>query len=118
MTEKIIVRALTGTDAKAFQAIRLRSLKEHPEAFAAAYEDESDIPLERAVERLNEPTTERFLLGAFVNDELIGIAGGSRDSLRKSRHRAHIGGMYVVPEARGRGVGRALLNEAITRLRA
>src|SRR5215212_4306028 len=108
-----IVRDLTGTDAAAFRAIRLRSLQEHPEAFASAYEDEKDFPLEQTAEHLNKPTAERFILGAFVNDELIGIVGGYRDSLRKCKHRGHIGAMYVSPEARGRGVARLLLVEAI-----
>jgi ribosomal protein S18 acetylase RimI-like enzyme len=118
MTEQTIVRGLTGNDATAFRAIRLRALKDHPEAFASAYEDEKDIPLEQTRERLSQPTTERFILGAFVQNELIGMIGGYRDSLRKSKHRAHIGGMYVAPEARGRGIGRLLLIEAIARLRA
>ena len=117
MTETPLVRDLTGTDAAAFQTIRLRSLKDHPEAFAAAYEDEKDIPLEQTVERLDQPTTERFVLGAWLNDDLIGIVAGYRDSLRKCKHRAHIGAMYVAPEARGRGVGRLLLAEAVNRLR-
>jgi GNAT superfamily N-acetyltransferase len=31
----------------------------------------------------------------------------------KLRHKARIGGMYVAPEARGQGVGKALLTAAI-----
>jgi ribosomal protein S18 acetylase RimI-like enzyme len=113
-----IVRDLTGNDAADFREIRLRSLQEHPEAFGSAYEDEKDFPLEQTAENLNRPTTDRFILGAFVNGELIGIVGGYRDSLRKCRHRGHIGAMYVSPEARGQGAGRLLLVEAIKRLRA
>jgi ribosomal protein S18 acetylase RimI-like enzyme len=116
MTEQPLIRDLTGTDAAAFRAIRLRSLHDHPEAFAAAYEDEQTIPLAQTVEFLNKPTTERFVLGALIQGELIAMVGGYRDSLRKARHRAHIGGMYVTPEARGQGIGRLLLVEAIQRL--
>jgi ribosomal protein S18 acetylase RimI-like enzyme len=118
MTEKPLIRDLTGTDAAAFRALRLRSLRNHPEAFAAAYEDEQTIPLEQTVELLNKPTTERFVLGAFIQSELIGMAGGYHDSLQKVKHRAHIWGIYVAPEARGQGIGRVLLVEAIQRLEA
>lgn len=114
----ITIRLLAPADAAAFQAIRLRSLKDHPEAFAAAYEEEKDILVEEAVKRFEQPQIERFILGAFEGDMLIGIVGGYRDSLRKCRHRAHIGAMYVAHEARGQGVGRMLIEEAIDRLRA
>src|SRR5688572_27681780 len=113
----ITVRELTSDDAADFQAIRLRSLKEHPEAFASAYEDEKDMPLEQTVKHFEQPATERFILGAFMGNELVGLVGGYRDSLRKCRHRAHIGPMYVAPEARRQGAGRMLVNEAIKRLR-
>jgi ribosomal protein S18 acetylase RimI-like enzyme len=114
----ITVRDLTATDAADFQVIRLRSLKEHPEAFASAYEDEKDIPLEDVRKRFEQPAEDRFIVGAFVEEELIGIVGGYRDSLTKCRHRAHVGPMYVAPEARSQGAGRMLLNDAIYRLSA
>jgi ribosomal protein S18 acetylase RimI-like enzyme len=113
----ITIRELTADDAADFQAIRLRSLKEHPEAFAFAYEDEKDIPLEEVAKRFETPVPDRIILGAFDGAELIGIVGGYRDSLTKCRHRAHIGPMYVAPEARRQGAGRLLVNEAIERLR-
>ena len=36
----------------------------------------------------------------------------------KSRHKAVIWGMYVTPEARGRGVGRALLDRVVAESRS
>ena len=41
-----------------------------------------------------------------------------RESLAKFRHRGDITAMYVVPEARGRGLGRALLADALARVRS
>lgn len=97
MTEHtaLIVRELTGSDAAAFQAVRLRSLKEHPTAFGSDYDYEKTIPLEKTIEHLSQRNAERFILGAFLDGELIGIIAGNRDSHRKSQHRAHIGAMYV-----------------------
>jgi len=118
MSEQMLIRDLTGDDAVAFRAVRLRALKDHPEAYGAAYEDEINIPLEQTIERLNQPTIERFMMGAFLDDELVGTIAGNRESRHNSRHRAFIGAMYVAPEARSRGLGRMLLSEAIARFRA
>jgi ribosomal protein S18 acetylase RimI-like enzyme len=113
-----VIRTLTADDAASFQALRLRSLKDHPEAFGSAYEDEKDTPLSQTIDFLSQPIADRFIIGAFVDDTLVGIVAAYRDGLRKSKHRGHIGAMYVTPEARGHGIGRLLLTDAIAHLRA
>jgi ribosomal protein S18 acetylase RimI-like enzyme len=44
---------------------------------------------------------------------LIGVAGIRREEQKKSAHRATIWGVWVAPEYRGRGAGRALMEEAL-----
>jgi ribosomal protein S18 acetylase RimI-like enzyme len=109
----MVIRPLTATDAEAYQALRLRSLREHPDAFAAAFEDEQQTSLETVERRLAQASSEQYILGAFEGDTLIGMLSFRRWAGVKIRHRASIGGMYVPPESRGRGVGTALLAEAI-----
>lgn len=112
------VRALIESDAEAFWRVRLRALRDHPEAFGMAYEDARATPLEEIAERFRTTYTgrESFVLGAF-DPALVGITGCFREEGGKRRHKALIWGMYVAPEARSRGVGRALLVEAIARAR-
>ncbi len=114
----MVLRPLSATNAEAYQVLRLRSLQEHPEAFALALEDEQQTALETVARRLEQSSTERYLLGAFEGETLIGILSFRRWEGLKIRHRASIGGMYVPPESCGRGVGQALLEEAIDRARA
>ena len=106
------IRSLTPDDAAAYQAVRLRSLQEHPEAFGSAYEDELNRPLSAVAERL-QPLPERFTLGAWRADQLVGIVTFNQAWGRKVCHRGGVGGMYVAREARGLGIGHALMTELI-----
>lgn len=112
------IRILTEADAEAYQALRLRSLKEDPDPFGATYEEWVNRPVAQVTERLRHASPEAFLLGAFLEDgALVGIIAFTRDSMRKFRHKGGITSMYVAPEARGKGIARALLLETIRRAR-
>ncbi len=113
----MLIRSLTATDAARYQPLRLRALREHPEAFASAFEEEQQLSLETVAKRLQQSSAERYTLGAFEEEELRGLLRFHRWEGLKIRHRASIGGMYVPPEYRGRGIGKTLLLEALARAR-
>lgn len=109
------IRTLEPTEAELFHSFRLRGLKESPEAFGSTYAEESGMSPEEVRRRLPH-TDENFVLGAFSEEgRLRGVAGFYRDTHLKLRHKGVIWGMYVAPEARGGGVGRALLSAVIAR---
>ncbi|MCE7981662.1 MAG: GNAT family N-acetyltransferase [Caldilinea sp. CFX5] len=108
------IRRLTPDDAAAYQPVRLRSLQEHPEAFGSAYEDELTRPLSAVAERL-QALPGRFTLGAWQADTLAGIVTFAQAVGRKVCHRGGVGGMYVAAEARGLGIGRALMTDLVER---
>jgi RimJ/RimL family protein N-acetyltransferase len=114
-----VIRPLDAADAEAFQALRLRGLRESPEAFGSTYEEEAGVPVGEVAARLARGAEgEDVVFGAFDDGGgLVGVAGLRRDSHGKARHRAHVWGMYVAPEARGRGMGRALLESLIAHAR-
>ena len=113
------IRELTKTDAAEYRTLRLRALKEHPTAFVSSYEQQKDWPLEVFAERLSETpgSTDSFLLGCFIEGNLVGSIGIFRHPEPKSMHLATIFGMHVAAELQGRGYGRALLGAALERAR-
>ena len=111
------IRRLTPADAAAFHALRLAALKAEPSAFASSYEEEKDFPLTTIEGRL-AAKPDRGPFGAFENEELVGLVALGRESMSKLSHKAVIWGMYVKPEARGKGIARALLVEALSLARS
>ncbi len=95
------IRALAPSDAAAFQALRLRGLRECPEAFASSYEEEVDTPLVEIEKRL-QPKNDSAVFGAFKDSELLALVGLQREGMAKLAHKSFIWGVYVAPEARGR----------------
>lgn len=107
------VRLLNQSDAASWQALRLRALRDHPEAFASSYEDEVSTPIDDIAERIKTSLPDIAYFGAFVNDDLIGQAGLFRPLRLKARHRTALWGMYVAPESRGKGAGDAMMQAAV-----
>jgi ribosomal protein S18 acetylase RimI-like enzyme len=115
-----MIRVLQESDAFDLRELRLRALRDAPDAFGSTYEAEASEPVDVTVGRLRQNPTAKDIsvLGAFEDGILVGMLGVVRQTLRKSAHRATLWGTYVAPETRGRGVGRALIDEAVTRLKA
>jgi ribosomal protein S18 acetylase RimI-like enzyme len=103
----LLVRRLVPDDAGRLQALRLRGLQELPEAFASSYEDERDKPIADVAATL-VVNADRAVFGAFDVDELVGVVGLRRETLRKLAHKAIVNGLYVAASHRGRGIGRKL----------
>jgi ribosomal protein S18 acetylase RimI-like enzyme len=110
------IRRLAATDAPAFRVLRLRALREHPEAFTSSHDEDEKLPLAMSEQRLQDSETARFW-GAFDGPRLCGMVGLEREKRPKNRHKATVVGMYVAPEASSRGVGRALVDAVLREAR-
>ena len=115
-----LVRRLGPADAPAYHALRLRGLTEYPLAFTSSAEEEAARPLDWSVQRLSDAPQRPndVFLGAFADGQLQGLVGLQGRYRPKERHNATVVGLFVAPEAGGRGVGRALMTELLSRARA
>ena len=91
-------------------------LQEAPTAFSSDYENARSLGLEHFTDRVRFEAG-NFIIGAFDEAQLIGSAGGYRQSGAKRCHIATVWGMYVHPAYRGRGLGRDLLQAVVGDLR-
>ncbi len=108
-----VLRRLGSVDADPYRRLRIEALRTCPELFGASWEVEASQRLEWFAERLQS----NFVVGGWreASEALVGIAGLHVPEALKSRHKGQLWGMFVSPEARGRGLGSALLSRVIGR---
>jgi len=112
------VRMLSESDAASFRRLRRERLEQDPRAFAESLAEHDALSPQTIAARLRNTSGENFVIGAFSDSgELAGMAGFSRSPRIKSRHKGNIWGVYVRPQARGQGAGRAILTALVDRAR-
>jgi ribosomal protein S18 acetylase RimI-like enzyme len=101
----LLVRRINEADLPAVQKLRREALAADPLAFTAS----ADSPIV-----LSEDAA---VFAAFDSDAPVGMVGVYLQKSAKLRHRAEIWGFFVQPSARGRGLGRKLMEAAIAHAR-
>jgi ribosomal protein S18 acetylase RimI-like enzyme len=98
-----MIRLAQESDWEAIRDIRLRSLREEPDAYASDYQTEARFEPDMWKQRIE--TASSYL--AFNDDhDLVGIATG----LETGDGDTYVVGMYVAPEARRLGCAHELLD--------
>ena len=107
------LRRLAAHEADLHRTLRLRALGDAPDSFGEAYTDVAARPIgywEDLTRSVTEPGRNVMFL-AWEGHDVLGAAYGLLDRARSDAGR--VGGMWVEPAWRRRGVGRALLQAVI-----
>jgi ribosomal protein S18 acetylase RimI-like enzyme len=108
----ITLGPITLQNALIFKAVRLRALRDTPNAFGSTYAKEFQLTDADWIKRAAQWSGERsagFL--AMDGDTASGIAGSFLD--QDDATRAHLVSMWTAPTHRRRGIGRLLVNEVL-----
>ncbi|MDP1737037.1 MAG: GNAT family N-acetyltransferase [Caulobacter sp.] len=108
-----MIRRLTAEDVAAFRALRLEAMTAEPESFGTDIAEEREKTVEASAATLGATA----LFGAFVDGELVGMAGFARMKPLRERHKGTVWSMYVRASARGLGLGGRLLSAVIDHAR-
>lgn len=110
-SQNYVIRPITPDELDAWWELRLRSLRDHPDAFGADYEETR----QRGPEYLRPATAgggvDR-LFAAFAPDGSLVAQARTAGNGGKRTHIAMIVSVYTAPEHRGRGLSKALIAAA------
>jgi len=112
----ISYRKLVSADSRQYREIRLESLKLHPESFGSTFNEQCQLPKLMFERALEQPIDDRFVIGVFDKQVLIGICGFIPFALDNTHHFRKAGTliqMYIKSAYRGRKIGLNLVSAVI-----
>jgi ribosomal protein S18 acetylase RimI-like enzyme len=116
MDAGISIKRLAQSDGGVYRSLMLRAYSEHDSAYTSTFEERASKPIDWWNRRLQDPTT--ATLGAYdIGGTLIGTVRLESFQRRRERHKVQLTAMYVLKDYAGRGLGRRLLEEALSHAR-
>ena len=113
----ITLRPLSEIDAQPYKAIRLRAIADAPAAVWPTIEEERAWPVAQ-VAALLRVTAHQVIFGAFAGQELIGVTGLRRETVRQAEHTGFVWGVFVDPVYRRQGTARRLFAAVLAQAKA
>ncbi|QHH97472.1 GNAT family N-acetyltransferase [Acinetobacter dispersus] len=103
--EELVVRLTTEEDWKILKTVRLESLLDSPDVFAANYATTEKYSESEWRDRASQKTKFQYVL-AIKGDRAIGIIGGTQNAV----HEFNVIAMWVNPIFRGSGIADLLVS--------
>ena len=104
----IKIKKLPANRWKEYKNLRLEALRKDATAFGSSYEEEAKLSEAEWKKRIKNT------LFALSNDELIGMIVYVFNNKRKIKHIANIFGFYVKEINRNQGIGKKLVESALS----
>ena len=111
--QQIRIAALGEADAPSYRALMLHAYVVAADAFTSTAQERAAEPLSWWLARIADPRGLSHVFGAFLDEQLVGTVTVEFAAKPKTRHKAHLLGMFVTQAARGCGLGRGLLQAAL-----
>jgi len=113
------IARLVASDVPSYRALMLHAYAADPDAFTSTPGERAAEPDSWWLRRIADPSGLTASFGAFVDDRLVGAVVLEFSAKPKTRHKAHLIGMFVHETCRGEGAGaglvEAVLKEAAAR---
>lgn len=113
----VTVRALGLEDVAAYRDLMLLAYRLAPEAFTSTAEERAALPTSWWAQRVSAGDGRSQAFGAFLGRRLVGAVAMEYGERLRTRHQAHLVGMFVDAAARRRGAGLALVQAALAHAR-
>jgi ribosomal protein S18 acetylase RimI-like enzyme len=104
---------LTADHAARYRELMLHAYERVPDAFTSTPEERMALPLSWWEQRIADPAGFGIAFGALDGEKLVGTVALEFSSKPKTRHKAHLIGMFVLDSCRGHGLGRRLVDAAL-----
>lgn len=100
---------------EAFYGLRSEALTTSAHSYGTTLKLHLATPADHIRRMLEESQSDKdgFILGAFKEQQLVGMIGLRRENKENIRHKASIWGLYVTQPERQKGVGKSLVEEAL-----
>lgn len=110
---------LTPAHAAQYRAIMLQAYADEPDTFTSTVPEREPLPLEWWTSRVSDhPHPTELVFGAFVGPRLVGVVGLRYERRERTMHKASLFGICVLPQFRGQGTARALVEAVLEHARS
>ena len=109
----IFFKKLQPKHTLSYRQVRLECLKNYPNYFGSNYEHQATLPQLYFEKIIYEQPSDKFIVGAFDGETLIGTCGFVQRSQNRCQHRGDIIQMYVQAAYQGKKIGLRLLKATV-----
>ena len=117
--DKIRISQLEQSEWKKYKEIRLEALKTNPTAFLNTYEDALRYSDEKWKTELSQSQKKEnvLILFAFRGKKIVGMNVVNWNNRSTIKHIADVWGIFIYPDERGKGIGKSLMEAAISEIK-